>query len=50
VLAIAEDPVAHVTLRVCWLNPDQSNNCGRCEKCLRTMTSLAAAGVLSRFV
>ena len=36
-------------LRVCWRNPQQAYNCGECEKCLRTMTTLAAYGVLDRF-
>src|SRR5918996_1931579 len=27
-------------LRVCWLNPGGTYNCGRCEKCLRTMAAL----------
>lgn len=33
-------------LRVCWKNIEGSYNCGTCEKCLRTMTSLYGAGVL----
>jgi hypothetical protein len=38
------------TLRVCWSGPEYlypytSLNCGRCEKCLRTIAALAYAGV-----
>jgi hypothetical protein len=33
-------------LRVCWENPDSSFNCGRCEKCIRTMINLQTAGAL----
>lgn len=33
-------------LRVCWRNPDNAYNCGRCEKCVRTMISLLIAGTL----
>jgi hypothetical protein len=36
------------TLRVCWRNPDGAYNCGRCEKCLRTMIALRLAGVLDK--
>lgn len=34
-------------LRVCWADV-ASYNCGRCEKCIRTMTPLAALGALER--
>lgn len=34
-------------LRVCWENRDNSYNCGRCEKCIRTMIHLEAAGALA---
>jgi hypothetical protein len=37
---VATNPVARRTLRVCWHNPDDAYNCGRCEKCLRTMAGL----------
>ena len=46
VLAIAEDPLVQRHLRVCWQNVGTDLNCGMCEKCVRTMTMLAAAGVL----
>lgn len=34
-------------LRVCWMRSDEYN-CGRCEKCLRTMVALEAVGALDR--
>jgi hypothetical protein len=34
--------------RVCLANVPARLNCGRCEKCIRTMLSLEALGVLSR--
>ncbi len=40
-------PTAFETLRVCWQNPEDAYNCGRCEKCLRTMVALEIAGLLS---
>ncbi len=36
------------TLRVCWRNPNNSYNCSECEKCLRTMICMRAAGVLDK--
>lgn len=44
---VATDPVALAHLKVCWAR-DTPRNCGRCEKCLRTMSCLAVAGVLER--
>lgn len=46
------DKVAHImssqmacrALKVCWAGADQSGNCGRCEKCLRTQLNFFAAG------
>ena len=35
-------------LRVCHKNPNSVYNCGRCEKCLRTMISLRIVGTLER--
>jgi hypothetical protein len=35
-------------MRVCLANVPDRLNCGRCEKCVRTMTGLAALGVLDR--
>lgn len=46
VLAIAGDPLVHRHLRVCWQNVGTDRNCGRCEKCVRTMAMLAGAGAL----
>jgi hypothetical protein len=43
---IAEDPLVHAHLRVCWEHRNEQVNCGRCEKCLRTMATLASLGVL----
>lgn len=45
---IARSDVALQHLRVCWENRDSKYNCGRCEKCIRTMVSLKIAGVLDR--
>lgn len=45
---IAQHTVALKTLRVCWRNLDGAYNCGRCEKCLRTMVALEAVGALER--
>lgn len=41
-------PAALDQLRVCWENPDGAYNCGRCEKCVRTLVCLQAAGLLGR--
>ena len=46
---VAEHPAAASALRVCWENRDGAYNCGRCEKCLRTMVGLAALGRLEEF-
>jgi hypothetical protein len=43
---IARSDVALRTLRVCWRNRDNAFNCGRCEKCVRTMFALSCCGVL----
>ena len=45
---IIADPVAMRHLRVCWRNPDSEYNCGKCEKCVRTMISLYAFGALEQ--
>ena len=47
--AIASRRVGRRTLRVCWENRDSAYNCGRCEKCLRTMACLRALGVLDDY-
>ncbi len=46
VAAIAEDRLVQQTLRVC--NKGRGYNCGRCEKCLRTMINLRVAGALDK--
>ncbi len=45
---IASSPLAMRWLRVCWQNLGSTYNCGRCEKCLRTMIGLELAGALGR--
>ena len=45
---VGQNDLAMHTLRVCWANPDNDYNCGRCEKCLRTMVNLQIAGALER--
>ncbi len=45
---ISQSDIALRSLRVCLENPDDSYNCGQCEKCLRTMISLKAVGALER--
>lgn len=48
VAALADCTTALQHLRVCWEMPGSNLNCGRCEKCLRTMVALDAAGILDR--
>ncbi len=51
VVALANEPLALEYLRVCGGRPlDGMYNCCRCEKCLRTMVSLYAVGVLDKAV
>ena len=45
---IAQNSTALRWLRVCNARDDRGYNCGRCEKCLRTMVALEALGVLGR--
>ncbi len=45
---IAKSPLALRNLRVCWKQVKGKYNCGRCEKCLRTMMELELAGALSQ--
>jgi hypothetical protein len=45
---IAQDERALGWLRVCVRPTEDSLNCGRCEKCLRTMINLHAVGALER--
>ena len=48
VRALAEHQVALDHLRVCFKNKNGAYNCGRCEKCMRTMIALAGANALER--
>jgi hypothetical protein len=43
---VGRNNLASELLRVCWRNPDGAYNCGRCEKCIRTMVQLLAADAL----
>ncbi len=45
---IAQSPLALEYLRVCFANEKGSYNCGRCDKCLRTMVNLFVAGALEQ--
>jgi hypothetical protein len=45
---VAEHPLALNNLRVCFGCPDEGLNCGRCEKCYRTMVSLRVIGALDK--
>jgi hypothetical protein len=44
---IVSSPVARAHLRVCWQS-DDGTNCGRCNKCHRTMLALESLGVLDQ--
>jgi hypothetical protein len=46
--AVAKYPVVLRNLRVCFETPEDGYNCGRCEKCYRTMVGLRVAGALAR--
>jgi hypothetical protein len=45
---ITQSELALKYLRVCYMNEKGAYNCGKCEKCLRTMVGLYAAGALDR--
>ena len=45
---VAEWNVGLQNLKVCTRNQYEDLNCGRCEKCLRTMTALEAVGMLEK--
>jgi hypothetical protein len=45
---IARSPLALEHLRVCFANENGAYNCGRCDKCLRTMINLYVAGALGK--
>lgn len=44
---VADWPVALQNIRVCQNDNSGETNCGTCEKCIRTMTTLVALGKLS---
>jgi hypothetical protein len=46
--AISREPLALERLRVCWQPGEGEYNCGRCSKCLLTMSMLDMAGALER--
>lgn len=48
VACLAQDEFALGSLRVCLHPPGKKPNCGRCEKCVRTMIALQAVGALER--
>jgi hypothetical protein len=42
---VAKDATAMRNLRVCWEGPRQGQNCGSCEKCVRTRLGFMAIGL-----
>lgn len=46
---IAHEPLVQRHLRVCWQRGHEGGNCGRCEKCVRTMLTLECCGQLDRY-
>jgi hypothetical protein len=50
VRAIAGSDAAQKHLRVCYKNPENSYNCGVCDKCVRTGLAAELAGVGQRFM
>lgn len=47
--ALASKPIVRSHLRVCWEHLSHEANCSRCEKCVRTMLTLAQCGALEEF-
>jgi hypothetical protein len=45
---VADWPAGLQNVRVCTTNDPEQLNCGRCEKCIRTMTMLLALGKLDQ--
>lgn len=43
--ALAQWPAALRYLRVCWEGADKDKNCGRCEKCIRTILNFRVLGL-----
>lgn len=46
---ISKYPLTYDSLRVCWEKINGINNCGECDKCVRTMTMLEITGTLKKF-
>jgi hypothetical protein len=46
---ISGESLVREHLRVCWKNLSEQGNCGRCEKCIRTMLILAGEGALENY-
>lgn len=46
---LAGEPIVQRHLRVCWEHRTPDENCGHCEKCLRTAVALLASGGLEHF-
>lgn len=44
VAALVKWPGASSGLRVCWSGTEHDRNCGRCEKCIRTILNFKAVG------
>jgi hypothetical protein len=44
---VADHPLVHRYLRVCWEHRSPALNCGRCEKCVRTQLVLETVGRLA---
>ena len=42
---IAKNSFARKSVKVCWQGAEQGQNCGVCEKCVRTQLNFLAAGV-----
>lgn len=47
ILSLSDSPLVLKHLRVCWKNREGKYNCGKCNKCIRTMIELHIAGLLS---
>jgi hypothetical protein len=46
---IADEPLVHRYLRVCWENRTPTGNCSRCDKCVCTMVTIVACSAPARF-
>jgi hypothetical protein len=44
-MSLRDHPEVWKLLRVCWEGEDPTTNCGKCEKCIRQMLCMLAAGV-----